>query len=73
MINIALSKGIIFKETHPLLSSEVIVCSEDTDSSRKLILNTNNPKLRLVIVRASVVPPCVGCGGAGLGFAGDVG
>ena len=52
MITIALSKGRIFKETLPLLASAGIVCSEDPDSSRKLILKTNNPKIRLLIVRA---------------------
>ena len=70
MITIALSKGRIFKETLPLLSSAGIVCSEDPDSSRKLILKTNNPKIRLLIVRASDVPTYVECGGADLGIAG---
>jgi len=70
MITIALSKGRIFKETLPLLASAGIVCSEDPDSSRKLILKTNNPKIRLLIVRASDVPTYVECGGADLGIAG---
>jgi len=70
MITIALSKGRIFKETLPLLASAGIVCIEDPDSSRKLILKTNNPKIRLLIVRASDVPTYVECGGADLGIAG---
>ena len=70
MITIALSKGRVFKETIPLLESIGITISEDPDSSRKLILKTNNLKIRLLIVRASDVPTYVECGGADLGIAG---
>lgn len=70
MITIALSKGRVFKETIPLLESIGITSSEDPDSSRKLILKTNNLKIRLLIVRASDVPTYVECGGADLGIAG---
>jgi ATP phosphoribosyltransferase len=70
MITIALSKGRIFKETLPALEAANISCNEDPESSRKLILKTNRPDVRLLIVRASDVPTYVECGGADLGIAG---
>ncbi len=70
MITIALSKGRIFDETLPLLNAADIRTSEDPDKSRKLILGTNKPDVRLIIVRASDVPTYVQYGGADMGVAG---
>lgn len=70
MITIALSKGRIFEETVPLLAAAGIVPSENPESSRKLILGTNRPDVRLVIVRATDVPTYVQYGAADLGIAG---
>jgi ATP phosphoribosyltransferase len=70
MITIALSKGRIFEETAPLLQAAGIVSSEKPESSRKLILTTNNAEIRLIIVRASDVPTYVQYGAADLGVAG---
>ena len=69
-ITIALSKGRIFEETTPLLKAAGIVPLEDPESSRKLIIGTNNPDVRLIIVRASDVPTYVQYGAADLGVAG---
>ena len=70
MITIALSKGRIFDETLPLLNAAGIRTSEDPEKSRKLILGTNKPDVRLIIVRASDVPTYVQYGGADMGVAG---
>ena len=69
-ITIALSKGRIFEETVPLLAAAGIVVTEDVDKSRKLIFDTTNPEVRVVLVRASDVPVYVQYGGADLGGAG---
>ena len=69
-ITIALSKGRIFEETLPLLAAAGIVPAENPDSSRKLIIETNHPEVRLVIVRASDTPTYVQYGAADLGIAG---
>ena len=69
MLTIALSKGRIFQETLPLLQGAGIECKENPETSRKLILNTNNKNIRLLIVRASDVPTYVECGGADIGIA----
>ena len=70
MITVALSKGRIFEETLPLLAAAGIVPSENPESSRKLIIGTNRPDVRVVIVRASDVPTYVQYGAADLGIAG---
>ena len=70
MITIALSKGRIFSETMPILNSAGIYCEEDPETSRKLVLKTNDEKIQLIIVRASDVPTYVEWGGADLGIAG---
>ncbi|MDH5263978.1 MAG: ATP phosphoribosyltransferase [Betaproteobacteria bacterium] len=70
MITIALSKGRIYEETRPLLEAAGIVPAEDPDVSRKLILPTGKPGVRVIIVRASDVPTYVQYGAADLGVAG---
>ena len=70
MITIALSKGRIFQETTPLLATAGITALEDPETSRKLILSTNRPDVRLIIVRATDVPTYVQYGAADMGIAG---
>jgi ATP phosphoribosyltransferase len=70
MITLALSKGRIFDETLPLLQDAGIEVTEDPERSRKLILPTSRPDLRVVLVRATDVPTYVQYGGADLGVAG---
>jgi len=69
-ITLALSKGRIFEETLPLLAAAGIEVTEDPEKSRKLILATNRPDVRVVLVRASDVPTYVEHGGADIGVAG---
>ena len=70
MITLALSKGRIFDETRPLLAAAGIAPLEDPETSRKLIIGTTNPELRIVVVRASDVPTYVQYGAADFGVAG---
>jgi ATP phosphoribosyltransferase len=70
MITLALSKGRIFDETLPLLKAAGIEVSEDPEKSRKLIIGTSNPNVRIVLVRATDVPTYVQHGGADLGVVG---
>jgi ATP phosphoribosyltransferase len=69
-ITLALSKGRIFDETLPLLAQAGVRVLEDPDTSRKLILATNQPDVRVVLVRATDVPTYVQYGGADLGVTG---
>jgi len=70
MLTLALSKGRIFDDTLPLLRAAGIEVLDDPDKSRKLILATNRPDLRVVLVRATDVPTYVQHGGADLGVVG---
>jgi ATP phosphoribosyltransferase len=70
VITIALSKGRIYDETVPLLKAAGIVARGDPETSRKLIIPTNQRDVRLIIVRATDVPTYVQYGAADLGVAG---
>nr|MBL8454950.1 ATP phosphoribosyltransferase [Zoogloeaceae bacterium] len=69
-ITLALSKGRIFEETLPLLAAAGITPIDNPETSRKLIIATNRPDVRLVIVRATDTPTYVQYGAADLGIAG---
>ena len=69
-LTIALSKGRIFEETLPLLEQAGITPVDDPETSRKLILDTNQDDVKLVIIRAADVPTYVGYGAADVGVAG---
>lgn len=70
LITLALSKGRILDDTLPLLEAAGIPVDPAELDSRKLILPTGDPHLRLVIVRASDVPTYVQYGAADIGVAG---
>ena len=70
MLTLALSKGRIYEETLPLLARAGIAPAEDPELSRKLIIGTSEPNLRIVIVRAADVPTYVQYGAAELGVTG---
>jgi len=70
VITLALSKGRIFDDILPLLKTVAIEVLDDPEKSRKLILDTNQPDVRVVLVRATDVPTYVQYGGADLGVVG---
>ncbi len=70
LLTIALSKGRIFKETLPLLAQAGIEPVDDPETSRKLILDTSDAAVKLVIIRAADVPTYVEYGAADVGVAG---
>jgi ATP phosphoribosyltransferase len=69
-LTIALGKGRILADTLPLLARAGIAPAENPETSRKLIIGSNRPELRFVIVRPSDVPTYVEYGAADLGVAG---
>jgi ATP phosphoribosyltransferase len=69
-LTIALGKGRILADTLPLLARAGIAPAENPETSRKLIIGSNRPQLRFVIVRPSDVPTYVEYGAADLGVAG---
>jgi ATP phosphoribosyltransferase len=69
-VTLALSKGRIFEETLPILAAVGIRPQEDPETSRKLVIGTDVPTVKIIIVRASDVPTYVQFGAADLGIAG---
>ena len=70
LLTLALAKGRILEEALPLLTAAGLAPVEDALSTRKLILETRRPGLRLILVRAADVPTYVQYGAADLGVAG---
>ncbi len=69
-ITLALSKGRVLQEALPLLARMGVVPLEDPEQSRRLILETSQANVRLVLVRAADVPTYVEHGTAELGITG---
>lgn len=69
-IIIALTKGRILKETLPLFAAAGIEPLEDISKSRKLIFETSQPDVRLLVIRGSDVPTYVQYGAADMGVSG---
>ncbi|MFL6653997.1 MAG: ATP phosphoribosyltransferase [Sulfurifustis sp.] len=69
-VQIALSKGRILEDSLPLLAAAGIEPVEDVTASRKLVLATNRPDVKLVVIRAQDVPTYVQFGAVDLGIAG---
>ena len=69
-LKIALSKGRILDESLPLLARVNIVPKEDPKTSRKLVLSTSNPGIKIIVVRATDVPTYVEYGAADMGIVG---
>lgn len=70
MITLALSKGRILDDALPLLAAIGIEPKEDPTRSRKLLFETGNDNLRLLVIRATDVPTFVAYGAADMGVAG---
>ena len=69
-IVIALTKGRILKETLPLFAAAGIEPIEDISKSRKLIFETNQSDVGLLVIRGSDVPTYVKHGAADMGVSG---
>ncbi len=69
-LTIALSKGRILEESLRLLGRIGIEPVDDLEASRRLVVASNQPGVKLIIVRAIDVPTYVEFGAADLGVAG---
>lgn len=70
VLTIALAKGRLYDEAAPLLKRAGLVAADDPETSRKLIINTNQESVRFIIVRAADVPTYVQYGAADMGVVG---
>jgi len=71
LITLAIPKGRILDEVIPLLSDIGINLIDSPDLSRKLIIETSDQDLRLLIVRATDAPTYVRFGAADMGIVGS--
>lgn len=69
-LTIALTKGRILDETLPLLAAAGIQPLEDMEKSRKLVFDTTQPGVRLLLLRGGDVPTYVQFGAADMGISG---
>lgn len=69
-LTIALTKGRILDETLPLLECADIRPLEDINKSRKLVFDTNQAGVRLLVLRGADVPTYVQFGAADMGISG---
>jgi ATP phosphoribosyltransferase len=69
-LTIGLAKGRVLKETLPLLLKIGIEITDDIKTTRKLILDTNRPHIKAVILRTTDVPTYVQYGAADVGITG---
>jgi ATP phosphoribosyltransferase len=69
-LTIAVSKGRILTECLPLLASVGVVPEENPETSRRLVIGTGRPGIRLLILRPFDVPTYVQQGAAEAGIAG---
>ena len=69
-LTIALSKGRILDASLPLFARLGLEPAEDPARSRKLVLETNEPGVRILVLRATDVPTFVEHGAADVGVAG---
>lgn len=69
-LTIALTKGRILEETLPLLKAAGIEPLEDMEKSRKLVFETTEQNVRLLLLRGADVPTYVQFGAADMGVSG---
>lgn len=69
-LTIALTKGRILQETLPLLAAAGIEPLEDMEKSRKLVFDTTQAGVRLLLLRGADVPTYVQFGAADMGVSG---
>ena len=69
-LTIAVSKGRILTEAIPVLAKLNIIPVENPVETRKLVLNTNQSGVKIIIIRATDVPTYVEYGAADMGIAG---
>ena len=70
MLTLAISKGRVWDESLPLLSAMGCAPLPDAADSRRLIVPTENPELRLIVARSRDAPTFVASGAAQAGIVG---
>ena len=67
---LALPKGRVYEEVHPILKDSNFELIDDPKKTRKLVLDTKHKKVKILLVRGWDVPAYVTSGAAHLGIVG---
>jgi len=67
---IALPKGRVFDDFLPLIRGTKFDLKEDPSSTRKILIDTNTPQVKILIIRGWDVPTFVTSGAAHIGIVG---
>ena len=67
---LALPKGRVYEDIHPILKGSKFELTDDPKKTRKLVLDTKNKKVKILLVRGWDVPAYVTSGAAHLGVVG---
>jgi len=67
---LALPKGRVYEDIHPILEGSKFELTDDPKKTRKLVLDTKNKKVKILLVRGWDVPAYVTSGAAHLGVVG---
>ena len=70
LLILALPKGRVYEEVLPVLKDSEFELKDDPKKTRKLVLDTNNNKVKILLVRGWDVPAYVTSGAAHLGIVG---
>ena len=70
MLTLAISKGRVWSEAVPLLAAVGCAPEAEAAKSRRLIIPTENPELRIVVARSRDTPTFVASGAAQIGIVG---
>ena len=67
---LALPKGRVYKDFIPLLEKTQFAIKDDVDKSRKMLLDTKHPSVKVLIIRGWDVPTYITSGAAHIGIVG---
>ena len=67
---IAIPKGRVYEDFMPLLQDSVFAIKDDQKKSRKMLLDTKNPDVKVLVIRGWDIPTYITTGAADLGIVG---
>ena len=67
---LAIPKGRVYEDFMPLLQDSLFAMKDDPKKSRKMLLDTKNPNVKILIIRGWDIPTYITSGAADLGIVG---
>ncbi len=67
---LAIPKGRVYEDFKPLLQDSLFAMKDDPKKSRKMLLDTQNPNVKVLVIRGWDIPTYITSGAADLGIVG---